>query len=84
MVFEEVMIDHLEIESSLVLAESMAGKEQIAMYGIPPSEDGESDENDDHVSSCLFRNQRRKCSETQFAGASDGGIRQRNESFCEK
>ena len=40
MVFKEVMIDHLEIESSTVLAESMDGKEQIAKYGIPVPEDG--------------------------------------------
>ena len=53
-VFEEVMINHLEIESSLVLAESLAGKEQIAKYGIPAPEDGESD-NADHVSTYLFR-----------------------------
>ena len=40
MVFKEVMIDHLEIESSTVLAESMDGKEQVAKYGIPAPEDG--------------------------------------------
>ena len=33
-------IDHLEIESSTVLAESMDGKEQVAKYGIPAPEDG--------------------------------------------
>ena len=40
MVFTEVMIDHLEIESSTVLAESMDGKEQVAKYGIPVPVDG--------------------------------------------
>ena len=40
MVFKEVMIDHLEIERSTFLAESMDGKEQIAKYGIPVPEDG--------------------------------------------
>ena len=39
-VFEEVMIDHLEIKSSTVLAESMDGKEQIVKYGIPVPEEG--------------------------------------------
>ena len=40
------MIDHLEIKSSTVLAESMDGKEQIAKYGIPVPEEGKICVND--------------------------------------
>ena len=40
--FEEVMIDHLEIESTTILIESRSGKMQIAEYGIPEPPNGKN------------------------------------------
>ena len=36
MKFEETMIDHLDIESKIIIAESDEGRNQVAKYGVAP------------------------------------------------
>ena len=36
MQFAEAMIDHLDIESKIIIAESDEGRKQVAKYGVAP------------------------------------------------
>ena len=36
MQFTEAMIDHLDIESKIIIAESDEGRRQVAKYGVAP------------------------------------------------